>query len=148
MAADAAGDEVQWISSTLELAQTALEGDDPKRTAALAGEVIARRPEDSAAHLLRARALVRAKDKEGLIAAAEALLEAVGRRPAKRGERDAAQVCRDALIHAAPERGDLVRSLRTLAENRSSGKKRMALLGGLLGIAGAVGFVLKPPSAG
>jgi outer membrane protein assembly factor BamB len=99
--------------------------------------------------LLRARAFTALKDREGVTQTAESLLAQLGKKAARRLERDAAKFCRDAVALLAPERNDLLRSLRGLADGRQDTRwRKVALVGALLVAAAGAGVVWWPESAG
>lgn len=147
-AADAAGDASAWSAVTLSLAGAVLEDEDAARAAALAGEVLERTPSDVSALKLRARAFALAKDRDGVLITAESLLGVIGRRARRRVEREAAQYCRDVVALMAPERSDLLRSLRAAAEVRQVSRRGVALVGALLAAAAAAGVYFWPVGAG
>ncbi len=148
-AADVANDPGLWTSATLRLAQGLLEAEDPQQAAALAKTVLERTPTDVSARLLCVRACTQLKDREGLVAAAQALLDQLGGRATKRVEREAANSCRDALAMLVPERSDLLRNLRALSDSRpGSRRKRAVLVSALVVLAAAAGVLTWPTSAG
>ncbi len=146
--ADAAGDASLWANATLRLATSLLEDEDATRADALANEVLARSPGDLAALLMRAKVCVRTKDRSGIVDVAATVLGALGRRASRRIEREAAQFCRDAVAHLAPERSDLLRALRRLSEARGPGRRRVALVAALVAVAAAAGLYLWPEGSG
>jgi|GEM_PF-1957854 len=147
-AAEVAGDTGLWISTTLRLAQGLLEDDDPQQALMLSKTLLEREPSDVSALLLCARACTQLKDREGLIAAAQALLDQLGGKATKRVEREAAEFCRDALAMLAPERSDLLRNLRGLSETRPGRHRRAALVSAFVALAATAGVLTWPASAG
>jgi tetratricopeptide (TPR) repeat protein len=148
-AADVANDPGLWTSATLRLAQGLLEAEDPQQAGVLAKTVLERTPADVSARLLYARACTQLKDREGLVATAQALLDQLGGKATKRVEREAADFCRDALAMLVPERSDLLRNLRALSESRpGSRRKRAVLVSALVVLAATAGVLSWPTSAG
>lgn len=145
--AQEAGDTAVWASTSLRLGQATLDGGDAAGARAMATEVLAALPNDIAARLLAARACVQLKDREGLVQQAQALVDQLGGKASKRSEREAADFCRDAVALLAPERGDLLRTLRVLTD-QAHGRQRMLVLAGAGVLVLVLGLVfLLPPSA-
>lgn len=136
-----------WTSATLRMAQAATDDGDPRQAAALAAEVLERHPNDLGALLVRARALTVLKDREGVTQTAEAVLAAVGKRATRRVELEAAAFCRDAVALLAPERSDLLRSLRAVSEKRAGNRRRAVLVGALVAVAAGAGVMVWPVRA-
>jgi hypothetical protein len=147
-AAEASGDAGLWSNTTLRMAQSALDGDDPARTIALSAEVLARTPEDVGAMLLRAKAFTARKDREGVVETAEVLLKHLGKRATRRVEREAAQFCSDAVAVLAPERTILVKSLRAVSRPPTSRRRRVALVAALVVVASGAGVMFWPEQPG
>lgn len=145
--AQEAGDTAVWAATSLRLGQALLDAGDAAGARALAGEVLAALPSDIGARLLGARACVQLKDREGLVQQAQALVDQLGGKAHKRSEREAADFCRDAVALLAPERGDLLRTLRVLTD-KAHGRQRLYMLvgGGALVVVLGLLFLL-PPSA-
>jgi outer membrane protein assembly factor BamB/tetratricopeptide (TPR) repeat protein len=147
-AALAQGDQGLWASTTLRLAQAMLEADDPARAGNLAAAVLERQPDDVGARLLRLRAAVAAKDHDGVVVEAQALADRLSTSCSRRVEREAAQFARDAIALLAPERSDLLRTLRGFVEGKPRRTRRVALVGALVAVAAAAGVLTWPESPG
>ncbi|MFM8980322.1 MAG: PQQ-binding-like beta-propeller repeat protein [Planctomycetia bacterium] len=145
--AQEAGDTAVWASTSLRLGQATLDAGDAAGARATATEVLAALPQDIAARLLAARSCAQLKDREGLVQQAQALVDQLGGKASKRTEREAADFCRDAVALLAPERGDLLRTLRVLTDKSHGRQRRLVMAGaGVLLVVLAVVFLL-PPSA-
>jgi outer membrane protein assembly factor BamB/tetratricopeptide (TPR) repeat protein len=142
------GDQGLWASTTLRLAQAMLDAEDPARAGSLAAEVLERQPDDVSARLLRLRAAVGAKDHDGVIVEAQALAERLATSCSRRVEREAAQFARDAIALLAPERSDLLRTLRGFLEGKPQRTRRVALVGALVAVAATAGVLTWPESPG
>ncbi|MFV1958627.1 MAG: DUF4388 domain-containing protein, partial [Planctomycetota bacterium] len=145
-AAGQAGDAQQYQRSALELARSALEADEPERTLELLQPLTEGPDTPLPVRVLRARALVRLKNHDGLVSEAEAAAASMGRRARKRDEKEAANFFRDAIAALAPERSDLLKRFRTLREGNRRSTRRLAFTVALVALAATAGVMLWPES--
>jgi outer membrane protein assembly factor BamB/tetratricopeptide (TPR) repeat protein len=148
LAAEASGDAEALLDATLQLAEAALARDEAPRAVQLLTPHLGQSTVPLRLRVLFGRALVRTSHREGVVAQAEAVADLLGGRCRKREEREAAAFFRDAVAGVAPERGDLLRRFRALAEGRNEARRRVALVAALLLVAGTVAFAFWPASAG
>ncbi len=141
-AADAAGNEDVYRRSAIDLAKAALAADEAERAAEVLEPIVAASDAPLVARVLRARALIRLKAPDALVAEAEAAAASMGRRARRKEEKEAAAFFRDAIATLAPERSDLLKRFRILREGEKRPARRVALIMALLAIAGSVGFVV------
>jgi tetratricopeptide (TPR) repeat protein len=146
-AARAVPDPETFAHATFQLAETAMQEGETARASVVLQELLAVAPDDVRARLLRARALVRLGDRVQAVSEIETV---VGRLPAackRRIDADVARRCREALLQVAPERSDLLRSLRTMLDAREAPRRRrVAILGALGLVMACAGWVLWPTS--
>ena len=141
-AADAAGNDDVYRRSALDLARAALDADEAERAAEILEPIVTGPDAPLAARVLRARALIRLKSPDALVAEAEAAAAAMGRRARRKEEKEAAAFFRDAIATLAPERSDLLKRFRILREGEKRPARRVALVVALLALAGSAGFVV------
>ncbi len=141
------GDTDLHTRATIQLAAGALKDDEPQRAAQLFSRVVSDAEAPLAARILHARALVRLRDRDGLMTEAEAAAAQLGTKAKTREERDAADYFRDAVATLVPERGDLLRHFRSLSSHEKRWKP-VALGAALLALVAAAGVVLWPTGPG
>ncbi|HVG94770.1 MAG TPA: PQQ-binding-like beta-propeller repeat protein [Planctomycetota bacterium] len=141
------GDETAYSSTSRELAAAALESGDGARAAAILVDLLATKSDDVAARVLLAKALVRAGERDRAVREMARLAQALPTPCRRRADREAATFCRDAVLHLAPDRTDLLRQFRAKVEGGVGGRKVPLIVGGLFLVLGACGLVLWPRPA-
>lgn len=144
-AAEATGDLDLYGRCVIQLAEGALQDDEPARAAQLLARLVSVPDAPIAARVIRARAFVQMRDHERLLAEAEAFRQRLGRKCRRRDELEAASFFRSSIATLAPERTDLLRQFRSMSEGTSP-IRRVALIAALLLLIATAGFVLWPES--
>lgn len=146
LAAQAVGDERAYARATLSLAQAALDGDDEDRAVRLGDDLCRADPSNVEAHVIRARAMVRAGNREGFIESADAVAGLLGKRARRKQDREAANYFRDSVASIAPDRADLMRRFRAVTEGNTKSLRRVGLVLAFVGVLATAGVVLWPTS--
>ncbi len=146
--AKALGDEATFSDATRKLAQDALDAGDATQASVYAQEVLVSQPGDVEARIVKTRALIHLGEKGQAVEEIERIAGLLPEPCRKKADRVAATWCRDAIAQMAPDRSDLLRSLRERSEPPASTKKRVAILAGLLVVCAVMGVILWPNPAG
>jgi len=145
-AARAMGDLDEFARATRTVAAADLEADDAPHAADILGELLALRPDDLEARLLRTKALTRAGRRDDAVAEFARLADALPKRCVRRLEREAATYARSTLTHLAPEETLLLVRFQRMLDAPERSRRILTLTAAFAFVAAGVGFVVWPAS--
>ncbi|MFO0934036.1 MAG: DUF4388 domain-containing protein [Planctomycetota bacterium] len=145
-AARAMGDLDEFARSTRTVASADLDADDAPHAADILGELLALRPDDVEARLLRTKALTRAGRRDDAVVEFGHLADSLPKRCTRRLEREAATYARSTLAHLAPEETELLTRFQRMLDAPERSKRILTITAALAVVLAGVGFVLWPAS--
>ncbi len=145
-AAEVAGNNEVYNDSTIRLARHAMDSDEPERAVEILAPIVARDPNNLAARLRYAHALLRARNTEELTVQGKQVARLIGKTCANRDERELALFFRDSLQEVAPSETATLNHFRALLSPPVGRRRRVAIMGALLALVAAAGVVFWPKS--
>ena len=145
-AAEVAGNNEVYNDSTIRLARRAMDSEEPERAVEILAPIVARDPNNLAARLRYAHALLRARNTEELAVQAKQVARLIGKTCSNRDERELAMFFRDSLQEVAPNETATLNHFRALLAPPVGRRRRVAIAAALVTLLGAAGVVLWPKS--